>query len=76
VDVNAIRSQFIKDGLRCALEQQDKESAARTLRAFRNYFQWFESQLPEREKITITGQFAKLDQVAGTESSEKQAFPG
>lgn len=75
MDVDAIRSRFIQDGLRSALEQQDREQAERTLRAFRNYFQWFENQLPDGEKVTIADQFAKLEDAYATENSEKRACP-
>ena len=61
VDVDAIRSRFIQDNLRCALEQRDRERAVRTLRAFRNYFQWFESRLPALERLAIVGQLASLE---------------
>ena len=38
MDVDAIRSRFIQDNLRRALLEQDRERAARTLRAFRQLF--------------------------------------
>ena len=53
MDVDAIRSRFIQENLRRALMEQDRARAARTLHAFRNYFQWFENQLPDLEKLTI-----------------------
>ena len=61
MDVDAIRSRFIQDNLRSALFEQDKERAVRALRAFRNYFQWFEHRFPEPEKVTIIGQLARLE---------------
>jgi hypothetical protein len=61
VDVDVIRSRFIQDNLRRALQEPDKERAARTLRAFRNYFQWFESRLPDLERLAIVGQLASLE---------------
>jgi hypothetical protein len=71
VDVDAIRSRFIQDNLRCALEQRDRERAVRTLRAFRNYFQWFESRLPDPEKVTIADQLEQLDDAYGAETSDE-----
>ena len=70
VDVDAIRSRFIQDNLRRALQEQDRERASRTLRAFRAYFQWFEGRLPDPEKITIVSQLAKLEETYSGESSE------
>ena len=55
MDVDAIRSRFIQENLRRALQEPDKERAARALRAFRNYFQWFESRLPDFEKTSDRG---------------------
>jgi hypothetical protein len=71
VDVDAIRSRFIQDNLRCALEQRDRERAVRTLRAFRNYFQWFESRLPDPEKVAIVGQLEQLDDAYAAETSDE-----
>jgi hypothetical protein len=61
MDVDVIRSRFIQDNLRRALQEPDKERAARTLRAFRNYFQWFETRLPDLERLAIVGQLASLE---------------
>jgi hypothetical protein len=61
VDVDTIRSRFIQDNLRRALFDQDRARAARTMRAFRSYFQWFESQLPDLEKLAIMRQLARLE---------------
>jgi hypothetical protein len=64
MDVDAIRSRFIQENLRYALEEQDRERASRTLRAFRSYFQWFESRLPNLERLTIQHQLATLEEVS------------
>jgi hypothetical protein len=72
MDVDAIRSRFIQENLRRALQEPDKERAARALRAFRNYFQWFEDQLPDFEKLTIRGQLARLERAYAGESSERE----
>ncbi len=61
MDVDAIRSRFIQENLRRALQEPDKERAARTLRAFRSYFQWFEERLPDFEKMAIRSQLARLE---------------
>jgi len=62
MDVDIIRSRFIQDNLRRALMEPDKERAVRALRAFRNYFQWFEHRFPDLEKSTIVGQLASLEE--------------
>ena len=75
VDIDAIRSRFIQDNLRRALEERDRERAVRTLRAFRNYFQWFESRLPDLEKLTIadTVELDQLDDAHAGETSDEGA---
>jgi hypothetical protein len=62
VDVNAIRSRFIQDNLRRALQEHDRDRASRAARAFRNYFQWFEDRLPEPERVVITDQLEILEE--------------
>jgi hypothetical protein len=64
MDVDAIRSRFIQENLRRALEGQDRVRAVRALRAFRIYFQWFESRLPDLEKIVIVRQLANLEKIS------------
>jgi len=71
VDVDFIRSRFIQDNLRRALQEPDKERAARALRAFRNYFQWFESRLPDLERLAIVDQLARLEAANARECLEK-----
>ena len=71
VEVDFIRSRFIQDNLRRALQEPDKERAARALRAFRNYFQWFENRLPDLERLTIVDQLARLEAAHARESIEK-----
>lgn len=61
MDVDAIRSRFIQENLRRALQEPDKERAARAFRAFHNYFQWFEDRLPDFEKMAIRSQLARLE---------------
>ncbi len=76
MDVDAIRSRFIQDNLRRALFEQDRERAARALRAFRLYFQWFESRFPGPEKLAIVGQLARLEEAyAGQTCDERQPQP-
>jgi hypothetical protein len=50
MDIDAIRTRFIQDNLRRALQERDRARASRALCAFRNYFQWFENRIPEAEK--------------------------
>ncbi len=71
VNVDAIRSRFIQDNLRRALQEPDKERAVRTMRAFRNYFQWFENRLPDLDRLAIVGQLASLEAAYARESLEK-----
>lgn len=61
MDVDAIRSRFIQENLRRALMDRDRDRAARALRAFRLYFEWFENRLPDLEKLAILGQLASLE---------------
>jgi hypothetical protein len=71
MDVDAIRSRFIQENLRRALQAHDKDQAARALRAFRNYYQWFENQLPALEKLIIVSQLARLEAAYALESGPK-----
>ncbi len=72
MDIDAIRSRFIQDNLRRALQEPDRARAVRALRAFRNYFQWFESSFPDLEKSLITGQLSKLEAAYANQTSEKE----
>jgi hypothetical protein len=75
MDIDSIRSRFIQENLRRALQEQDKERAIRALRAFRNYFQWFETRLPAMERVTILNQLARLEDVQAGNSAEKGRSP-
>jgi hypothetical protein len=70
VDVDTIRSRFIQENLRNALLARDRERAARTLRAFRLYFQWFENRVPDMEKLNIVNQLARLEEAYSAHSSQ------
>ena len=72
MDVDVIRSRFIQDNLRRALMESDRVRAARALRAFRNYFQWFEHRVPDLDKLTIIGQLARLEEAYTRDSSEER----
>jgi hypothetical protein len=72
MDVDAIRSRFIQENLRRALMESDRTRAARALRAFRNYFQWFEHRLPGFDKVMILGQLARLEEAYTRDSSEER----
>jgi hypothetical protein len=69
MDVDVIRSQFIQENLRSALRDRDRARAARVLGAFRKYFQWFESQLPDLEKSAIQSQLASLEEAHSSDGS-------
>ena len=73
MDVDTIRSRFIQENLRNALMARDRERAARTLRAFRLYFQWFENRVPDMEKISIVSQLARLEEAYTGRSSDDAA---
>ena len=73
MDVDAIRSRFIQDNLRRALMEHDRARAVRAMRAFRNYFQWFENRVPDLEKLTIMGQLARLEEAYARDSSEERS---
>ena len=72
MDIDSIRSRFIQENLRRALQEPDKERAARALRAFRNYFQWFENRLPDLDKPAILRQLAGLEAAYAGERPENQ----
>jgi hypothetical protein len=72
MDVDAIRSRFIQENLRRAILEQDRARAARALRAFRLYFQWFETRFPDLEKMTILGQLARLEEAYERDSSQER----
>jgi hypothetical protein len=72
MDVDAIRSRFIQDNLRRAIMEQDRARAARALRAFRTYFQWFENRVPDLEKVTIIGQLTRLEEAYSRDASEER----
>jgi hypothetical protein len=71
MDVDAIRSRFIQENLRCALLEKDRERAARALRAFRLYYQWFENRVPDREKLSIVSQLARLEEAYSNEPAHR-----
>jgi hypothetical protein len=73
MDVDTIRSRFIQENLRNALMARDRERAARTLRAFRVYFQWFEHRVPDMEKLSIVSQLARLEEAYTGQTSEDAA---
>lgn len=76
VDVDAIRSRFIQENLRRALQEPDTARAARALRAFHNYFQWFEHRLSDLEKLAITAQLARLqDAYSGDGAYDRSSDP-
>lgn len=73
MDVDAIRTRFIQESLRRALMEHDRERAARALRAFRLYFQWFEHRVPDLEKLAIVSQLARLEEAYSDQSSQNEA---
>jgi len=61
MDIDTVRSKFIQDNLRRALQEDDRERAQRAAFAFRNYYEWFADRLSEREKAAISSQLALLE---------------
>jgi hypothetical protein len=75
MDVDTIRSRFIQENLRRALHEQDRERALRAFSAFRIYYQWFESRIPDLEKLVILKQLARLEEgQAGENTGENSAY--
>ena len=74
MDVDAIRSRFIQDNLTRALIEPKSEHAARALRAFRVYYQWFEHRISDLEKPHILGQLARLEGAETGKNSEESYF--
>lgn len=70
MDVDAIRSRFIQENLRRALMDRDRERAARALRAFRLYYEWYEHRVPMLEKLAILNQLARLEEAYRGQSSQ------
>jgi hypothetical protein len=62
MDLDAIRFRFIQDNLRLAMVERDSERRLRVLKAFRAYFEWFGDRFPDREKLLIAAQLARLEE--------------
>jgi hypothetical protein len=74
MDVDTIRSRFIQENLRRAAHEQDRDRAIRVLSAFRVYYQWFESRIPDMEKFAILRQLAHLEETqAGANTGENSS---
>jgi len=63
VDLASIRSRFIREGIRKALNGGDQLMAWVTAHEFRRYFQWYRDSLPEPDKREIDEQLARLEQL-------------
>jgi hypothetical protein len=61
MDVDTIRSQFIRDNLRLAIMERDPERRLQVLEAFRAYFEWFGARCSERERLGIQALLATLE---------------
>jgi hypothetical protein len=74
MDVDTMRSRFIQENLRRALLEQDRERVKRALSAFRIYYQWFESRIPDLERFAIVAQLARLERIqAGGNTGENSS---
>ena len=73
MDVDTIRSRFIQENLRRALQEQDQARAVLALHAFQIYFQWFENRLPAVEKLIIVSQLARLEMLSARGDSGNRA---
>lgn len=73
MDVDYIRSRFIQENLRRALVEHDRERAIGVVSAFRLYYQWFESRIPDMERLAILTQLARLETQAGGNTGENSS---
>ena len=73
MDVDNIRSRFIQENLRNAILARDCARAARTLHAFRLYFQWFEHRVPDPDKPRILNQLASLEEAYTQQASQDRS---
>lgn len=74
VDVRAIRSRYIQENLRRALNGADSFRAWYTASEFRRYFQWFADSFDESDRRIIADQLAKLEALcANSRAPESQA---
>lgn len=61
VDVSAIRSRYIKENLRRALNGADCFRAWHTAFQFRRYFHWFADSFNEADRRAIADQLSQLE---------------
>jgi len=73
MEITAIRSRFIQESLRKALNGGDHLLAWMTACEFRKYFQWFRDSLPDADRRLIANQLATLEELCrtGGRASEK-----
>ena len=69
MDVGLIRARFIKDHLNRALLESDGLRAARVMREFGLYFDWFGHSLPRAERESITMKLAELGRIVSSASN-------
>jgi len=73
VDLIAIRSRFIQESLRKALNGGDHLLAWVTAHEFRCYFHWFRDSFPEVERRAIADQLSRLEELC---RSRRQPLEG
>jgi hypothetical protein len=61
MDVAGIRSRFIQESLRRALNECDRYAAWIIASEFRLYFQWFKDSLPASDQQVIVEQLRQLE---------------
>jgi hypothetical protein len=73
VDLIAIRSRFIQDNLRKALNGGDRLLAWVTAHEFRRYFQWHRDSFPEAERRVIADQLSRLERLCTSRQPSEPA---
>jgi hypothetical protein len=73
MDLIAIRSRFIQDNLRKALNGGDRFLAWMTAHEFHRYFQWHRDSFPEAERRAIADQLFRLERLCTSQRQPPEA---
>jgi len=73
MDLISIRSRFIQDNLRKALNGGDRFLAWMTAHEFRRYFQWHRDSFPEAERRAIADQLSRLERLCTSRRQPSEA---
>ena len=66
MELSAIRSQFIRGHLSCALVSNEIPLVQRTAQEFRRYFDWYSTSIPEPDQQLILRQLSALEELCPT----------